>query len=112
MSGIENRTAAGLFRVIDSLYPRKIEEEFPNLSLQFVELCGSKECKDLLSPKLGDVKLADDEDGSVRLLSAKSFEVKSAEDLMAKITLAKGRRATEATGESQFCRPLVKVRIH
>ncbi|KAL7462767.1 hypothetical protein ACHAXS_003143 [Conticribra weissflogii] len=100
MSGIENRTAAGLFRVIDSLYPRKSEEEFPNLSLQFVELCGSKECKDLLSPKLGDVKLADDEDGSVRLLSAKSFEVKSAEDLMAKITLAKGRRATEATDKN------------
>lgn len=100
MSGIENRTATGLFHVINSLYPCESEGGFHSLSIQFIELCGSKECKDLLSPKLGEVKLADDEDGSVRLLNAKSLEVKSAEDLIAKITLAKGRRATEATGES------------
>mmetsp|Transcript_5769 Transcript_5769/g.11735 ORF Transcript_5769/g.11735 Transcript_5769/m.11735 type:complete len:1040 (+) Transcript_5769:161-3280(+) len=100
MSGIENRTATGLFHIINSLYPCESEGGIPSLSIQFIELCGSKECKDLLNPKLVDVKLADDEDGSVRLLNAKSFEVKSAEDLVAKITLAKGRRATEATDKN------------
>ena len=37
------------------------------------------------------------EDGSVRLLNAVSFEVESPEDLLGKIMLAKGRCATEAT---------------
>lgn len=98
MSGIESRATHGLFEAIESLFTGKLETSRPTVSMQFVELCGSKECKDLLDPKLGEVKLADDEDGSVRLLNAASFEIKSPDDLLAHISLAKGRRATEATG--------------
>jgi len=98
MSGIETRMAHGLFQAIDSkLLGNEPRDERPVVTIQFVELCGSKECRDLLVKKSGEVKLADDEDGSVRILNAASCEVTSPEDLLGRIMLAKGRRATEAT---------------
>ena len=42
------------------------------------------------------MKLADDDDGSVRLRNAASLEAASPEELLEKIARAKGRRATEA----------------
>lgn len=100
MSGIETRTAHGLFQAIDSQFSGKSQSPVPVVTVQFVELCGSKEVRDLLVKKSGDVKLADDEDGSVRLLNAVSHEVNSPEDLLGRIMLAKGRRATEATDKN------------
>ena len=100
MSGIESRTAHGLFQAIDSLSAKEPESIRPTVTMQFVELCGSKECKDLLNPNSGEVKLADDDDGSVRLLNATCLKVLSPEDLMSHILLAKGRRATEATDKN------------
>lgn len=100
MSGIETRTARGLFLAIESEFGSNAQEERPTVTIQFVELCGSKECKDLLAKRSGDVKLADDEDGSVRILNAASFEVTSPEELLGRINLAKSRRATEATDKN------------
>jgi len=97
MSGIETRTAHGLFQAIDSNISNRPKDKRPVVTIQFVELCGSKEIRDLLVKKSAEVKLADDEDGSVRLLNAASHEVKTPEDLLERIMLAKGRRATEAT---------------
>eukprot|EP00579_Thalassiosira_antarctica_P008625 CAMPEP_0201884998 /NCGR_PEP_ID=MMETSP0902-20130614/17664_1 /ASSEMBLY_ACC=CAM_ASM_000551 /TAXON_ID=420261 /ORGANISM="Thalassiosira antarctica, Strain CCMP982" /LENGTH=824 /DNA_ID=CAMNT_0048414021 /DNA_START=149 /DNA_END=2623 /DNA_ORIENTATION=- len=97
MSGIETRVCSGLFEAIDSKFANQPQSARPVVTIQFVELCGSKEVRDLLVKKSGEVKLLDDEDGSVRLLNAVSHEVKSPEDLLGRIMLAKGRRATEAT---------------
>jgi len=100
MSGIETRTAHGLFQAIDSNFSDKNQSARPIITMQFVELCGSKEVKDLLVKRSGEVKLADDEDGSVRLLNAASHEVTTPADLLERIMLAKGRRATEATDKN------------
>ena len=70
------------------------------VTIQFVELCGSKEIRDLLVKKSGDVKLAEDKDGSVRILNAASCVVTSPEELLSRILVAKGRRATEATDKN------------
>ncbi|KAL7536128.1 hypothetical protein ACHAXR_006937 [Thalassiosira sp. AJA248-18] len=117
MTGIEARTAHGLFQAIDPNFADKPQNVTPRpvVSIQFVELCGSKEIRDLLVKKTGEVKLADDEDGSVRLLNAASCEVKSPEDLIAKIELAKSRRATEATdknGVSSRSHAVCQIRIN
>ena len=70
------------------------------MTIQFVELCGSKEIRDLLVKKSEEVKLAEDKDGSVRILNAASCEVTSPEELLSRILVAKGRRATEATDKN------------
>ena len=70
------------------------------MTIQFVELCGSKEIRDLLVKKSGEVKLAEDKDGSVRIPNAASCEVTSPEELLSRILVAKGRRATEATDKN------------
>ena len=93
MSGIETRTVNGLFEAVDS----KPDEERPVVSLQFVELSGSK-TKDLLVKKSGEIKLRED-DGTVKM-NAASLEVTSAEELLKQIMLAKSRRATEATDKN------------
>lgn len=100
MSGIETRTSHGLFRAIDSIFAGKRPGDRPHVTIQFVELCGSKECRDLLVKDSGEVKLLDSEDGSVQLLNAVSLEVTSPEELLGQILLAKGRRATEATDKN------------
>ena len=100
MSGIETRMSHGLFRVIDSSNTGKRQVDRPHVTLQFVELCGSKECRDLLVKESREVKLLDSEDGSVQLLNAVSLEVTSPEELLGQILLAKGRRATEATDKN------------
>jgi kinesin family protein 2/24 len=97
MSGIETRASQGLFQAIDSRFASKLQSDRPTVTIQFVELCGSKVCNDLLVKNSGEVKLVDAEDGSVHLLNATSIEVKSSEELLGQIMLAKGRRATEAT---------------
>lgn len=100
MSGIETRTSHGLFKAIESMYMGKHQVDRPKITIQFVELCGSKECRDLLVKNSGEVKLLDSEDGSVQLLNAESLEVVSPEELLGQILLAKGRRATEATDKN------------
>ena len=100
MSGIETRTSHGLFKAIDSIYAGNRHVDKPHVTIQFVELCGSKECRDLLVKDSGEVKLLDSEDGSVQLLNATSLEVTSPEELLGQILLAKGRRATEATDKN------------
>ncbi|KAL3822227.1 hypothetical protein ACHAXA_000667 [Cyclostephanos tholiformis] len=97
MSGIETRASQGLFQAIDFKFACKPQNDRPMITIQFVELCGSKVCNDLLVKNSGEVKLVDAEDGSVHLLNATSIEVKSPEELLGQIMLAKGRRATEAT---------------
>lgn len=91
MTGIEARAASGLFQNnIDGTTP---------VMIQFVELCGSKECKDLLSPSSSDVKIRDSEDGSVQMTST-SMEISSPDELLHAIELAKSRRATESTDKN------------
>ena len=97
MSGIETRASHGLFQAIDFKFARKPQGDRPVVTIQFIELCGSKVCNDLLVKKSGEVKLVDAEDGSVHLLNATTIEVTSPEELLGQIMLAKGRRATEAT---------------
>lgn len=118
MSGIESRTAHGLFQALDSCFTDGHGYTRPTVTMQFVELCGSKDIHDLLGNKSGEVKLADDDDGSVRLLNAAYLEIKGPEDIMAHIELAKRRRATEATDKNgvssrshAVCQIQVKVRV-
>ena len=106
MSGIESRAVRGLFQAIDAIDSQPADRprgERPAVTLQFVELCGSKEVRDLLVTGRGTdapVKLADNDDGSVRLLNAVSLVIASPAELLEKIALAKGQRATEATDKN------------
>ena len=90
MSGIESRAARGLFQNIGNN---------TTMMVQFVELCGSKDCKDLLSPSLSEVKIRDSEDGSVQMTSI-SMEVSTPDELLDAIEVAKSRRATESTDKN------------
>jgi len=97
MAGIEKRMASTIFSKCggESKGGRIV------ISLTFVELCGNK-INDLLikgssGVKVLDIKVLDLDDGTVRLLNASVIEVKSPEELLDQILLAKGRRATEAT---------------
>ena len=120
MSGIESRAAHGLFQAIGAVDSQPADRpggERPAVTLQFVELCGSKEVRDLLVTGRGTdapVKLADNDDGSVRLLNAVSLVIASPAELLEKIALAKGQRATEATdknGVSSRSHAVCQVRI-
>lgn len=92
MAGIEERMSSTIFY----RFAGKYQGDRPVVTIQFVELCGSK-VNDLLVKSSGEVKVLDAEDGTVRLLNASVIEVKSSEELLSQIMLAKGRRATEAT---------------
>ena len=105
MSGIEERTAKGIFQAIASLRASNDDgtnnDDAGQVTLQFVELSGNKEIKDLLCAKSKEVvKLLDDEDGICRLLNAKSIDITSPEHLLQKIAEGKSRRATEATDKN------------
>uniref|UniRef100_A0A7S4JSM0 Kinesin motor domain-containing protein n=1 Tax=Odontella aurita TaxID=265563 RepID=A0A7S4JSM0_9STRA len=101
MTGIEERTADKLFSeltdAVDSDAPRTRSGPggLPTVVVQFVELCG-KSCKDLLG-RGDEVKLAEEKDGSVRLVNATAMEAESSADLARLIAKGKCRRATEAT---------------
>jgi kinesin family protein 2/24 len=97
MAGIEKRMASTIF----SKCGVESKGDIIVISLTFVELCGNK-INDLLikgssGVKVLDIKALDLDDGTVRLLNASVIEVKSPEELLDQILLAKGRRATEAT---------------
>ena len=97
MAGIEKRMA----RTIFSKCGGELKGDRIVISLTFVELCGNK-INDLLIKgssgiKALDIKVLDLDDGTIRLLNASVIEVKSSEELLEQILLAKGRRATEAT---------------
>ena len=73
MSGIEERTARGIFQAIASLRSGNDNMNIGDdnrVNIQFVELQGNKEINDLLSSKnKGAVKLVDDEDGACLILN-------------------------------------------
>eukprot|EP00956_Cyclotella_meneghiniana_P002579 scaffold3030_cov72-Cyclotella_meneghiniana.AAC.5 len=93
MSGIETRTARGLFEILGG--------SNSSITLQFVELCGNKEINDLLSTSSPDaVKVRDLDDGSAKLVNATSLDVSTVSELMNAMQLAKSRRATEATDKN------------
>ena len=115
MTGIEQRASTGLFREITlaSLGIGRRTRERPKITIQFVELCG-KVCKDLLGPRKSgkknpsklsssssslqeEVRLVESDDGSVRILGARSEEVLSSNDVEKLITKGKTRRSTAAT---------------
>eukprot|EP00574_Skeletonema_japonicum_P013072 CAMPEP_0201717256 /NCGR_PEP_ID=MMETSP0593-20130828/3010_1 /ASSEMBLY_ACC=CAM_ASM_000672 /TAXON_ID=267983 /ORGANISM="Skeletonema japonicum, Strain CCMP2506" /LENGTH=825 /DNA_ID=CAMNT_0048207235 /DNA_START=180 /DNA_END=2657 /DNA_ORIENTATION=- len=112
MSGIEERAAKGIFQAIASLRASKDDgdndgtntstsNDAGQVTLQFVELCGNKEIKDLLCARSKEVvKLLEDEDGICRLLNAKSIDITSPQHLLQKIAEGKSRRATEATDKN------------
>lgn len=105
MSGIEERAAKGIFQAIASLNGDSdgttVSNDAGQVTLQFVELCGNKEIKDLLCAKSKEVvKLLEDEGGICRLLNAKSVDITSPEHLLQKIEEGKSRRATEATDKN------------
>lgn len=125
MTGIEERAAKGIFQAIASLRASNdsngndgtsASNDAGQVTLQFVELCGNKEIKDLLTTKSKEVvKLLEDEDGICRLLNAKSIDITSPEHLLQKIAEGKSRRATEATDKNgvssrshAFCQIRVK----
>lgn len=118
MSGIEERATKGIFQAIASL--REGDDDTTThdggqVSLQFVELSGSKEIKDLLCAKSKEVvKLLDGEDGICRLLNVKSIDITSPEHLLQKIAEGKSRRATEETdknGVSSRSHAICQIRI-
>jgi kinesin family protein 2/24 len=104
MQGIEERLARDIFQAIASQRASNnnvSDEGQQKLTLQFVELRGSKEISDLLCERnKGVVKLVDDDDGSCHLLNATSLGITSPELLLQKISEAKSRRATEATDKN------------
>ncbi|KAL7436461.1 hypothetical protein ACHAXM_005372 [Skeletonema potamos] len=122
MSGIEERTANGIFQAIDSLRASKdygsdnstTDDAGQAVTLQFVELSGNG-IRDLLVAKSTEmVKLLDDEDGICRLLNATSIDITSPEHLLEKVAEGKSRRATEATdknGVSSRSHSILQVRI-
>lgn len=92
MSGIEARTASGLFEILGGSN---------SITLQFVELCGNKEINDLLSSSSSNaVKVRDLDDGSAKLVNATSLDVSTVSELINAMQLAKSRRATEATDKN------------
>ena len=111
MSGIETRTARGLFEILGG--------SNSSITLQFVELCGNKEINDLLSTSSPDaVKVRDLDDGSAKLVNATSLDVSTVSELINAMQLAKSRRATEATDKNgvssrshAVCQIQLKVRI-
>ena len=108
MTGIEERTATGIFDELASA-----GNADATISIQFVELAG-KICRDLLGDDGEEVTLAEAKDGSVKLLNAESIEVKTPEDLTKAIELGKSRRATEATdvnGVSSRSHAVVQIQI-
>lgn len=111
MSGIEERTAKGIFQAIASLRSSSNDnddndgttasDDAGKVTMQFVELCGNKEIKDLLTAKSKEVvKLLEDEAGVCRLLNATSIDITSPEHLLQKLAEGKSRRATEATDKN------------
>lgn len=90
ITGMEERVCQDLFRMAT---------KFVQVKVQFVELAG-KQCKDLLGD--GDVKLVDQEDGSVLLLDAVSESAHSPGELYNSILRAKQKRATESTDKNDM----------
>jgi len=91
MAGIEERAVWGVFEELAAC-----DNAYAVVAVQFVELSG-KSCKDLLGDAGEDVILAEDTNGSVKLLNAESIVVRSANELAKAISKGKSRRATEAT---------------
>jgi hypothetical protein len=91
MSGMEEHMTNSLFELLEN------EEYQSHVTVQFVELSG-KLCRDLLED--GDVRVAENEDGSVRLLNAACRGATDAKELYEIICYGKRRRATEATGRN------------
>jgi hypothetical protein len=56
--------------------------------------------QDLLSPSLSDVKIRDNDNGSVQLSNATSLDISTPDDLINAIQLAKSQRATEMTDKN------------
>lgn len=88
ITGMEERVCKDIFRMINKSVQAKV---------QFVELAG-KQVKDLLGD--GDVKLVDQENGSVLLLNATSVNAQSSEELYGAILQGKRKRATESTNKN------------
>lgn len=108
MTGIEERTATGIF---DELAAAGNADA--TVSVQFVELAG-KICKDLLGDAGDEVSLAEARDGSVILMNAEIIEVKTPRELAKAIDLGKSRRATEATdvnGVSSRSHAVVQIQV-
>ena len=69
-----------------------------SVSLQFIELCGSREINDLLVKRSNEtVKLADQDDGTCKVLGAITVQVASADEWMSAINMGKSRRASEGS---------------
>ena len=107
ISGIEQRAVSSIFDVVDT-------SQMP-VSLQFIELCGSREINDLLVKRSNEtVKLADQDDGTCKVLGAITVQVANADELMDAIRTGKSRRATEATdknGTSSRSHSVCQIRI-
>ena len=86
-----------------------------SVSLQFIELCGTREINDLLVKRSNEtVKLVDQDDGTCKVLGAITVQVASADELMSAIHMGKSRRATEATdknGTSSRSHSVCQIRI-
>ena len=98
ISGIEARMASTIFQTIAT----NSRQDERLVTIQFVELCGSKDIRDLFVAKKKpkqEVKIVDTED-MVVMLNASELEVKTPEELLSRIMLAKSRRKTEATDKN------------
>ena len=89
ITGMEERVCKDIFQMIASNVQVKV---------QFVELAG-KQCNDLLGGG-GDVKLVDQENGSVLLLNSTSVKAQSPEELYGAILQGKRNRATASTDKN------------
>lgn len=90
ITGMEERVCQDLF---------KMASKFVQVEVQFVELAGNKQVKDLLGTG-GDVKLVDQADGSILLFNATSEKARSPEELHNAILRGKQRRATAFTDKN------------
>lgn len=88
ITGMEERVCKDIFQMIATSVQVKV---------QFVELAG-KRCNDLLGG--GDVKLVDQENGSVLLLNSTSVKTQSPEELYGAILQGKRNRATASTDKN------------
>ena len=87
------------------------------VQVQSIELAG-KNCRDLMvtsEEASAQVKVLEQEDGSVRFVNAASAAVSSAEELNQLLTAVKERRATQATrqnDESSRSHAVYQIRLH
>lgn len=96
MDTLQGMTARDIFTGLPPNYTIKVS---------FIEICG-KQCRDLLDETPSTVRIADNEDGSVRFVNARLQTVTFPEDLQDALVNAKKRRTHQSSPGFNTASPL------